>query len=190
LQESRPAIRAGLQMCGQNYPLDAARGPVHRLIAGGEEPCICQVAIFLAGRVGPHCRVRIPGPLSCPWQLTLDAVGKMGFISVLWYSGFPCLIGLRRYARTDRHGRRAPTLPRCTGGQLKGDAPAPGSGNGGSRRLRRAPKELRAAHGDLRWTEFRALRGTTCVDRPCLRSHHASSTAGAVLGRRTLPEDA
>jgi hypothetical protein len=26
LQESRPAIRAGVQMCGQDYPLDAA-GP-------------------------------------------------------------------------------------------------------------------------------------------------------------------
>ena len=69
------------------------RGPVHRLIAGGEKPCICQVAIFLAGRVGPHFRVRIPGPLSWPWQLTLDAVGKMGFISVLRYSRFSLSYG-------------------------------------------------------------------------------------------------
>jgi hypothetical protein len=107
----------------------------------------------------------------------------------LWYSGVPCLIGLGRYARTDRHERRAPTLPRCTGGQLEGDAPAPRSGNSGSRGLRRAPRELRAARDYLRWTEFRALRGTTCVDRSPLRSYHASSTVGAVLGRRTLPGD-
>ena len=31
---------------------------------------------LFAGRVGPRCRVRIPGLLSCLWQLTLDAVGK------------------------------------------------------------------------------------------------------------------
>ena len=70
-----PRIELGCRCAVKTTPWRPS-GPVHNLIAGGENPCICQVANFLADRVGPHCRVRTPGPLSCPWQSTLDAVGK------------------------------------------------------------------------------------------------------------------
>jgi hypothetical protein len=48
----------------------------------------CEAVHMPGGLFSPARHVliaaRIPGPLSCLWQLILDAVGKMGFISVLW----------------------------------------------------------------------------------------------------------